>query len=58
MAPEPMLRRILREEGGSSRHYSINVTVAAGAAPAEVGRQIVDHIRAFERAAGPGWRAA
>jgi hypothetical protein len=58
VAPEPMLRRILREEGGSSRHYSINVTVAAGAAPAEVGRQIVDHIRAFERAAGPGWRAA
>jgi phage-related protein len=57
VAPEPMLRRVLREESGS-RHYSINVTVAAGAAPAEVGRQIVDHIRAFERAAGPGWRAA
>lgn len=59
VAPEPMLRRLLREEsGGSSRNYSINVTVAAGVTPAEVGRQIVDSIRAFERAAGPGWRAA
>jgi hypothetical protein len=53
-----MLRRMLREESSGSRHYSINVTVASGVAPAEVGRQIVDSIRAFERAAGPGWRAA
>jgi hypothetical protein len=58
VAPEPMLRRVLREEAGGSRHYTVNVTVAAGVAPAEVGRQIVDQIRAFERAAGPGWRAA
>ena len=57
VAPETMLRRLLREENGG-RNYAINVSVAAGVAPAEVGRQIVDQIRAFERAAGPGWRTA
>jgi hypothetical protein len=59
VAPEALLRRLLREEsGGGGRTYNVNVAVAAGVAPAEVGRQIVDQIRAFERAAGPGWRAA
>jgi hypothetical protein len=53
-----MLRRLLREESGNGRTYNISVNVAAGVTPAEVGRTLVDHIRAFERAAGPGWRAA
>lgn len=58
VAPAPMLRKMLREESGGGRTYNINVNVAAGVTPAEVGRSIVDQIRAFERAAGPGWRAA
>lgn len=59
VTPEPMLRRVLREEtGGGARNYTINVTVPLGASPAEVGRTIVNHIRAFERAAGRQWRTA
>jgi hypothetical protein len=58
VAPETMLRRLLREESGGGRTYNVNVSVAAGVAPAEVGRQVVDSIRAFERAAGKSWRAA
>jgi tape measure domain-containing protein len=36
--------------------YTINVNVERGAPTAEVGRSIVDQIRAFERAAGRSWR--
>ena len=43
---------------GGNRTYNINVTVAAGAPAAEVGRAVIENIRAFERAAGAGWRAA
>ena len=43
---------------GGNRTYNINVTVQAGAPAAEVGRAVVENIRAFERAAGAGWRAA
>lgn len=53
VAPEQMLRRIMREErdGGST---TINVTVHAGMGTngADVGRQIVDALRSFERSNG------
>lgn len=39
-----------------TRNYTLNVTVERGVPTAEVGRSIVDQIRAFERAAGKGWR--
>jgi TP901 family phage tail tape measure protein len=42
----------------SSSTYHINVTVSAGANPAEVGRQIVSAIRAYEKRSGKTWRAA
>ena len=59
VAPEPMLRRLMREErGGRNVTYAINVAVTPGTSPAETGRAIVDQIRAFERAAGKEWRAA
>ena len=44
--------------GGVGNTYNINVTVQAGAPAAEVGRAVVEQIRAFEQAAGAGWRAA
>jgi len=39
-----------------TRNYNITVNVAAGAQPADVGRQLVNAITAFERANGAGWR--
>lgn len=41
----------------ANRTYTINVNVERGVPTAEVGRQIVEQIRAFERAAGRSWRA-
>jgi hypothetical protein len=41
-------------EGGVT--YQINVTVGAGIHPAQAGKEIVDKIRAFERASGTSWR--
>jgi hypothetical protein len=43
--------------GGGTRYYSISVQVAAGADPAEVGRQTVEAIRAYERGSGSSWRS-
>ncbi len=43
--------------GGSST-FNISVSVAPGTSPAEVGAGVVDAIRAYERVAGKGWRAA
>jgi Phage-related minor tail protein len=40
--------------GGSS--YVINNYMQVGTSPAEVGRQIVEDIRAFERGSGTSWR--
>ena len=54
--PERMLRAELARAGGNT--YRIEVHVAAGANPAEVGRTLVDNIRAFERSAGASWRGA
>lgn len=39
-----------------SNTYKIDVRVPANAHPSEVGRAIVNDIRAFERSAGNGWR--
>jgi hypothetical protein len=38
--------------------FNINVAVAPGTNPAEVGREIVDKIRAYERVSGRSWRAS
>jgi hypothetical protein len=46
--------RILPPGGGNM--YTINVNVPPSVNKAEVGRQIVDSIREFERRSGPGWR--
>jgi hypothetical protein len=54
--PERMLRAELAKAGGNT--YQITVNVPVGANPAEVGRALVDNIRAYERAAGTSWRAA
>jgi hypothetical protein len=43
--------------GGAGNHYNIEVSVATGTDPARVGRELVDYIRAFERANGRQWRA-
>lgn len=50
--PEPVGHGL----GGNT--YSINVTVAPGAHPAETGREIVTAIQAYERANGRRWRAS
>ncbi|WP_327029705.1 phage tail tape measure protein [Micromonospora sp. NBC_01740] len=42
--------------GGGQRTYSISVQVAPTAHPAEVGRQIVESIKAFEAGSGSRWR--
>ena len=42
--------------GGAT--YNLNVSVGPGNDPAQVGRTIVDYIRAFERANGRAWRAS
>lgn len=41
----------------SFRNYHITVNVAAGAQPADVGKQLVSAISAYERANGTGWRS-
>lgn len=41
--------------GGS---YQITVNVAPGTSPVDVGRALVDSIKAFERSNGAGWRGA
>jgi hypothetical protein len=41
--------------GGNS--YSITVNAAVGSHPAEIGRQVVEAIREFEKRSGPGWRS-
>jgi SLT domain-containing protein len=43
--------------GGSIVIEKINVQVSPTARPGDVGREIVDAIRAFERGAGKGWRS-
>lgn len=42
---------------GTTNVYTINVDVAPGANPAEVGAAVVDQIRAYEQVAGRAWRA-
>lgn len=42
----------------SGATYNINVQAGVGTNGAEVGRQVVEAIRQFERRNGPGWRAA
>ena len=44
--------------GLAQRTYNITVNVERGAPTAEVGRAVVEQIRAFEQAAGASWRAA
>lgn len=48
--PEPV------GHGLAGNSYTISVTVAPGAHPAETGRQIVTAIQAFERSNGTRWR--
>jgi hypothetical protein len=42
--------------GGGGSSYVINNYMQVGTSPAEVGRQIVEDIRAFERGSGTSWR--
>lgn len=42
--------------GGGGNSYSIQVSVGVGAQPSEVGREIVDYIKKYERSSGAGWR--
>jgi Phage-related minor tail protein len=42
--------------GGGASTYVINNYMQVGTSPAEVGRQIVEDIRAFERGSGTSWR--
>lgn len=44
--------------GGGGNTYAISVNVGPGGSPAEVGRQVVEAIRQYERRNGKGWRAA
>lgn len=43
---------------GGGNTYNITVNVPAGADLSEAGRQVVRALQAYERIAGPGWRAA
>ncbi|MEU4589992.1 hypothetical protein [Micromonospora aurantiaca (nom. illeg.)] len=66
------IRSVLRGQGGQApamamsggggasvvNQYSISVSVPAAVNPAEVGRQVVEAIRAYERGSGKGWRTA
>ena len=49
---------MVRSSRGGSESVTVNVHVSPFANPAEVGRQVVSAIRAYERGTGPGWRAA
>ena len=42
--------------GGTGTTYNINIAVPVAANKAEVGRQVVEAIREFEKRSGPGWR--
>jgi hypothetical protein len=54
--PEPIAGpNAMAQMAGNTYHITVNVPV--GAHPAEVGRQIVDKIQAFEQANGARWRA-
>jgi TP901 family phage tail tape measure protein len=44
--------------GGGETNYTINVSVGPGSNPGEVGRQIVEAIRQYERRNGTSWRGA
>lgn len=66
------IRSVLRGQGGQApamamsggggasvvNQYSISISVPAAVNPAEVGRQVVEAIRAYERGSGKGWRTA
>jgi phage-related protein len=58
VAPEPMLRAVIRDELGRAGGNVYNFHVPPTANPAETGRVIVKAIQAYERAAGAGWRSA
>lgn len=47
-----------RGRGFGDTVFNVNVNVAAGTPPAEVGAAIVDAIRSYERTNGAAWRAA
>lgn len=50
-----VLETSIGSKGGNT--YNISVNVAAGANPAEAGRQIVSVIKEYERRSGKGWRS-
>ncbi|MEV4271926.1 hypothetical protein [Micromonospora aurantiaca (nom. illeg.)] len=66
------IRSVLRGQGGQApamamsggggasvvNQYSISISVPAAVNPAEVGRQVVEAIRAYERGSGKGWRTS
>ena len=55
--PIQAVRNLAAERQGGGTTY--NITVNAGiSSPAEVGRQVVDTIKSYERLNGAGWRAA
>jgi hypothetical protein len=58
VAPEPMLRQVIRDELGRAGGNVYNFQIPPTANPAEVGRAVIKMIQAYERAAGAGWRSA
>jgi hypothetical protein len=58
VAPEPMLRQVIRDELGRAGGNVYNFQIPPTANPAETGRVIIKAIQAYERAAGAGWRSA
>jgi hypothetical protein len=42
--------------GGTTVIYNTNISVPVGTHPAEVGRQFVNYVQAYERGSGSAWR--
>jgi hypothetical protein len=54
--PEVVLPMGAAGGGGVTKIYNVNVTAAPLTHPAEVGRQVVQHIQAYEKGSGNSWR--
>lgn len=53
----PELVNITPGRGGAGRHYHVTINVPPGANKADIGRVFVEHIQAFEKGSGKGWRS-
>lgn len=43
--------------GGGVVNYTVNVTAPTGSTPADVGKVVVESIKAYEKTSGKGWRS-